>query len=130
MSVNFSEQFNFNQEDIDRIGLQEKYEEIYLPLLFKIEKEYDEIIHRYESSQKEYYKQTLSNQNFMELSLNQMKRTLFVRINLIKTINKEIKDALNEISNIEKQDLIDNLKSTLTEIQLKEDFMLSLNYKA
>ena len=66
----------------------------------------------------------------MELSLNQMKRTLFVRINLIKTINKEIKDALNEISNIEKQDLIDNLKSTLTEIQLKEDFMLSLNYKA
>ena len=92
--------------------------------------EYEEIIHRYESSQKEYYKQTLSNQNFMELSLNQMKRTLFVRINLIKTINKEIKDALNEISNIEKQDLIDNLKSTLTEIQLKEDFMLSLNYKA
>lgn len=130
MSVNFSDQFKFNQKDIDLIGLREKYEQVYLPLLFKIEREYDEIMHRYETSQKVYNKQNLSNKNFLELSLNQMKRTLFVRINLIKSINKEIKDALSDIAVEEKRDLVDNLKITLTQIQTKEDLMLNVSYKA
>jgi hypothetical protein len=130
MSVNFSDQFKFNQKDIDLIGLREKYEQVYLPLLFKIEREYDEIIQRYETSQKVYNKQNLSNKNFLELSLNQMKRILFVRINLIKSINKEIKDALSDIAVEGKRDLIDNLKTTLIQIQAKEDLMLNVSYKA
>lgn len=129
MSVNFSDQFKFNQKDIDLIGLREKYEQVYLPLLFKIEKNHDEIMQRYETSQKIYHKQNLSNKNFLELTLNQMKRTLFVRINLIKSINKEIKDALSDIAVEEKRDLIDNLKITLTQIQEKEDLMLNVSYK-
>jgi hypothetical protein len=130
MSVNFSDQFKFNQKDIDLIGLREKYEQVYLPLLFKIEREYDEIIQRYETSQKVYNKQNLSNKNFLELSLNQMKRILFVRINLIKSINKEIKDALSDIAVEGKRDLTDNLKTTLIQIQAKEDLMLNVSYKA
>lgn len=86
-----------DQDDISFIQIFDEYNNICVPLLFKIESCYENILHSLSEIESIFYNVTKKEQDFIKLHFSISKRVIFSRINFLASLIKNFKNKIEEL---------------------------------